>query len=305
MRPMLATPGALPLSSQWAYELKWDGIRMLVTCTAGRAVLTSRNGVDHTTRWPEVGPVAASLPTGRTVLDGELVAFDEAGQPSFSVLMSARGGGRDAATLCVFDVPVLDGQDLTGRPWQERRRVLEELGLHGTGWRTPDAFDDGAALFAATAARGLEGVVAKRRSSPYRPGERSKDWVKVAHRSTTSVVVGGWLEQEGGADRLKSLVVGVPLTRARLEPVGSVGSGLSGVEVAALMPVLADLATPDCPFDPVPALASVHWVDPLLVVDVLHLGHTEGRQLRQPVFVRARPDLSAADLADPRAGGWE
>jgi bifunctional non-homologous end joining protein LigD len=278
---------------------------MLVTCTAGSAVLTSRNGVDHTARWPEVGPIAASLPAGRTVLDGELVAFDESGQPSFEVLMAARGGGSGAATLCVFDVPVLDGQDLTDRPWQERRRALEGLGLQGPGWRTPEAFDDGPALLAATAAQGLEGVVAKRRNSPYRPGVRSKDWVKVAHRRTTSVVVGGWQQQEGGADRLKSLVVGVPVPGGRLEPVGSVGSGLSGAQVAALLPVLAELATPDCPFDPVPALPGAHWVDPLLVVDVRHLGHTEGRQLRHPVFVRARPDLAAADLTDPFAGEQE
>jgi bifunctional non-homologous end joining protein LigD len=297
---MLATPGALPLSAQWAYELKWDGIRMLVTCTAGSAVLTSRNGVDHTARWPEVGPVAASLPPGRTVLDGELVAFDEAGRPSFSILMAARGRAPGVATLCVFDVPVLDGQDLTGRPWQERRRALEGLGLQGVGWRTPDTFDDGSALLAATATQGLEGVVAKRRSSPYRPGVRSRDWVKVAHRRTTSVVVGGW--QPGGADGVRSLVVGVPIEGDRLEPLGSVGSGLSGAEVAALLPVLAQLDVAVSPFDPAPDLAAAHWVEPLLVVDVEHLGHTQGRQLRQPVFVRVRPDLTATDLISSEEG---
>lgn len=291
------------MSAQWVYEVKWDGIRMLATCTAGRAVLASRNGVDHTRRWPQLAPVAASLPAGRTVLDGELVAFDGTGRPSFATLMSARADAPRVVTLCVFDVPVLDGQDLTHRPWSERRHALEQLGLHGTSWRTPETFDDGAALLAATAAQGLEGVVAKRRASRYLPGVRSKDWVKVAHRRTTSVVVGGW--QAGGADGLKSLVVGLPTERRALEPLGAVGSGISGAEVAALLPVLTQLATPDCPFDPVPAVAGVHWVDPLLVIDVLHLGHTEGRQLRQAVFERARPDLVVADLADPYAGEGE
>jgi bifunctional non-homologous end joining protein LigD len=292
---MLATPGALPLSAQWAYELKWDGVRMLVTCTAGRAVLTSRNGVDRSERWPTLAAIAQSLPPGRTVLDGELVALDGSGKPSFGVLMASRSSAPGAVTLCVFDVPVLDGRDLTRAPWSERRATLEQLELQGESWRTPDAFDDGAALLAATAEQGLEGVVAKRRVSPYREGVRSRDWVKVAHRRTTSVVVGGW--QAGGADGLKSLVVGVPTPGDRLEPIGSVGSGLSGAEVAVLRPILADLAAAHSPFDPVPDLVAPRWVEPVLVVDVEHLGHTEGNRLRQPVFVRARPDLTPTDLA--------
>lgn len=295
MRPMLATPGALPLSAQWCYELKWDGIRMLATGNGGRVSLSSRNEVDHTDRWPQLAPLASCLPKGRTVLDGELVAFDEGGQPSFARLMNAHGRAPTTLTLCVFDLLALDGQDLTDQPWSERRTALEQLGLLDVSWRTPDTFDDGAALLAATEEQGLEGVVAKRRDSRYQPGVRSRDWVKVAHRHTTSVVVGGW--QPGGADGLKSLVVGVPGPEGLLEPVGAVGSGLSGAEVAALLLVLTELAVPGCPFDPEPALPLARWVEPLLVVDVEHLGHTEGHQLRQPVFVRLRTDLAPHDVA--------
>ncbi len=300
MRPMLATPGTLPASADWAYELKWDGIRLVTAAESGRLALASRNGVDHTGRWPRLAALAAQLPAGRTVLDGELVAFDDAGRPSFGRLMSSRGGALAAATLCLFDVVVLDGVDLSAQPWQQRRALLESLQLSGSHWRTPEAFDDGAALLSVTASDGLEGVVAKRRQSPYRPGVRSPDWVKVAHRRTTSVVVGGW--QRGGADGLRSLVVGLPAPPGALQPLGSVGSGLSATESSALLAVLPDLATTECPFDPAPDLAGALWVEPVLVVDVEHLGHTDGLLLRQPVFVRARPDLTPDELLDPTGG---
>lgn len=298
MRPMLATAEALPRAPGWVYEVKWDGIRLVVTAQDGRAHLSSRNGMDHTARWPQIVPIATRLPPGRTVLDGELVAFDEQGRPSFTALMGSRR--HDVApspvTLCLFDLMALDGRDTTRLPWTQRRALLEELALDGPHWRTPEVFDDGKALLAATAAGGLEGVVAKRRAAVYQPGVRSRDWVKVAHRRTTSVVVGGW--QPGGADGLRSLVVGVPGGDA-LTPAGSVGSGISGREATALLAVLADLARERCPFDPTPQLPDARWVEPLLVVDVEHLGHTEGVTLRQAVFVRARPDLTPDDLVVP------
>jgi bifunctional non-homologous end joining protein LigD len=290
---MLATADALPHAPGWVYEVKWDGIRLVVTAQGGRASLASRNGLDHTGRWPEIAPIAAQLPPGRTVLDGELVAFDDAGRPSFTTLMGSR---RHDIALCLFDVMALDGRDTTRLPWTQRRALLEALRLDGPHWRTPEVFDDGDALLAATAAGGLEGVVAKRRDATYQPGVRSRDWVKVAHRRTTSVVVGGW--QPGGADGLKSLAVGVPRGRV-LTPAGSVGSGISAREASALLAVLADLASDRCPFDPVPKLPDARWVEPLLVVDVEHLGHTEGATLRQAVFVRVRPDLTPDDLAVP------
>lgn len=290
MRPMLATAGPLPRAAGWVYEVKWDGIRLVVTAEHGHASLASRNGLDHTARWPDIVGIGARLPPGRTVLDGELVAFDSSGRPSFATLMT---GERRRLALCLFDLVALDGADTTRLAWHQRRELLESLRLDGPHWRTPEVFDDGAALLAATAADGLEGVVAKRRDSRYEPGVRSRDWVKVAHRRTTSVVVGGW--QPGGSDGLRSLVVGVP-GQGALVPAGSVGSGISAREAAALLGVLADLATARSPFDPAPELPDARWVEPVLVVDVEHLGRTQGQLLRQPVFVRARPDLTAADV---------
>lgn len=297
MRPMLATPGPLPTSPEWAYEVKWDGIRLLVSLGEdGPVRLYSRNGTDHTARWPQLHGIADAAPPG-TLLDGELVALDAAGRPSFGVLMASDGGRRTPVTLLAFDVLRCDGHDVTTRPWHERRALLDSLALDGLAWRTPEVFDDGAALLQVTAEDGLEGVVAKRRTSSYRPGVRSPDWVKVAHRRTTSVVVGGW--QPGGTAGLKSLVVGAPdADRALLLHLGSVGSGISVREASALLAVLADLAVASPPFSAPPSLPDVRWVEPVLVVDVEHLGHTEGSLLRQAVFARARPDLSPQDLLD-------
>lgn len=295
MRPMLATPGELPVGPGWAYEVKWDGIRLLASYEHGRLRLASRAGNDHTGRWPALAGLARALPPG-TVVDGELVAMDAGGRPSFGVLMGSEGGRRTPVTLLVFDLLTLDGRDVRDLPWTSRRELLEGLELTGSAWRTPDVFDDGVDLLAVTETGGLEGVVAKRRASPYRSGIRSPDWVKVAHRRTVSVLVGGW--QPGGTGGLKSLAVGLPDGRGTLTPLGSVGSGISVTEAHALLGVLAELAAPDCPFDPPPELPEARWVDPLLVVDVEHLGHTEGHQLRQSVFVRARPDLDPSALGE-------
>lgn len=303
MRPMLATPGPLPTAPGWAYEVKWDGIRLLVSLGEdGPVRLYSRNGTDHTTRWPQLHGIADATPSG-TLLDGELVALDAAGRPSFGVLMASQTTGgraqsrpRTPVTLLAFDVLRCDGHDVTGRPWHERRGLLESFALDGPAWRTPEVFDDGATLLEVTATDGLEGVVAKRRTSPYRPGVRSPDWVKVAHRRATSVVVGGW--QPGGTAGLKSLVVGTPQAGGALLHLGSVGSGISVREASALLAVLGDIAAASSPFTATPVLPDVRWVEPLLVVDVEHLGHTEGALLRQAVFVRARPDLSPQDLSD-------
>jgi bifunctional non-homologous end joining protein LigD len=172
---MLARPGPLP-RGDYAYEVKWDGFRAIVSTEAGLEV-RSRSGWSMAERLSEL----ARLPTG-LVLDGELVAFGEDGRPSFPLLGLRVLHGRSAipVTLVIFDLLRVEGRDAMCLTYAERRGLLEELDLHGPAWRTPEAFDDGEALLAATSEHGLEGVVAKRRHEPYRPGERG--WVKVKHR---------------------------------------------------------------------------------------------------------------------------
>ena len=172
---MLARPGPLP-RGDYAYEVKWDGFRAIVSTEDG-LVVRSRSGWSMEERLPEM----ARLPTG-LVLDGELVAFDEGGRPSFPLLGLRVLHGRRAipVTLLIFDLLRVEGGDAMCLPYAERRALLEELDLHGPAWRTAEAFDDGEALLAATSEHGLEGIVAKRRQEPYRPGERA--WIKVKHR---------------------------------------------------------------------------------------------------------------------------
>lgn len=306
---MLASRGDhLPGGAEWLHEVKWDGMRVLVEVD-DRLRVWSRNENDVTAAWPDVTGIAEAVPTG-TLLDGEIVAFDE-GRPSFARLadrMHVRGAARAAAlaatnpvTLVAFDLLRLAGEDLLDRPLTERRARLEDLGLDtaGVSVHVAPAYDDGALLLGATEQQGLEGVVSKRRTSRYRPGQRSKDWLKFPHRAVASYVVGGWRPETGG-HRLGALLVGEP-TPDGLVFRGRVGSGVAGRTGVRLAELLSPLAAADPPFaDAVPRIdaAGARWVRPRLVVDVAALGTTGAGRLRQPAFVGVRPDLDPEDL-DP------
>lgn len=312
---MLASPGPLPSGPDtaltWAFEIKWDGMRVLATALPDRFRLAGRTGRDVSDRFPEVAAARASqpgLPDG-SVLDGEVVALDDAGVPSFARLAPRIQGAPAASasvTYVVFDLLRLGDTDLTALPYDERRARLADAVAPGERLLVPEAFDDGNALLAATRERGLEGVVAKRRASPYRPGVRSDDWVKVPHRTTRSYVVGGWKHSEAMPGRMASLLVGTPTGDGLLAYDGAVGSGLTGALDTALRTVLADIETSAAPFHPSAELPrdGVTFVEPVLVVDVAHLGRGGQGLLRQPAIVRMRPDLAVHDLlADAVAGG--
>lgn len=308
---MLASPGDLPRTADrsWAYEVKWDGMRLLATLSRGRLRLTSRNGNDATSRFPEV---SASAPTGLpegSVLDGEVVAFDPLGRPSFALLApriqrAQPPGTHDARlTFLAFDLLRLGADDITSCSYDERRALLAEHVPSAGRIVVPDSFDDGEALLASTDQNGLEGVVAKRRASTYQQGVRSPDWIKVPHRRSRSLVIGGWKSRENSRSRLASLLVGTPTDDGMLRYEGAVGSGLSGSVSRTLLEVLGDLVTEESPFHgypaPEPARGDVlTYVAPVLVVDVEHLGRAANGLLRQPSVVRVRPDLSYADVVE-------
>jgi bifunctional non-homologous end joining protein LigD len=174
-QPMLARPDRLP-HGDYGYEVKWDGFRAVLSTERGLEV-RSRRGWEMAERLPEL----AALPDG-LVLDGELVAFGADGRPSFPLLSLRVLHGRSLipVTLMLFDVLRVEGADAMCLSYAERRALLEALDLDGPAWRTPAVFDEGEALLEATRMHGLEGVVAKKRSESYRPGER--DWIKVKHR---------------------------------------------------------------------------------------------------------------------------
>jgi len=305
MRPMLATKtDHVPTGAGWAHEVKWDGMRVLAVAGPDGTRLTSRNDNDVTAAWPDV----ATSPLGDRdlLVDGEIIALDERGIPDFRVLQErmhvrnrtavARLVKRVPVTFMVFDLLRLDGRDLTREPLEARRARLLEV-LEGTAWQAPTSYDDGAMLHEATLAQGLEGIVSKRRDSPYVPGERSPHWLKLAHRHRLSYVVGGWRPQEGTEHRLAALLVG-EMTPDGLLYRGRVGSGIGARQSRVLTETVAGLERADSPFaDEVPRVdaAGTRWLEPVLVVDVDT--HGQGHQrLRQPSFQGLRPDLDAGAL---------
>ena len=308
MLPMLATATEhLPTGDGWTHEVKWDGVRVLVDVADGApaARMLSRNGNVVTPAWPDLS--VPPMGDRDVLVDGEVIALNDRGLPDFRVLQhrmhvrratdAARLAEEIPATLMVFDLLRLDGEDLTGRPLAERRELLTGLGLEQSAWQVPASYDDGAMLWEATGQQGLEGVVSKRVTSRYRFDTRSKDWLKRAHRHRGSFVVGGWRPQVGTSDRLAAVLVGEQTPDGLLYR-GRVGSGLSGATARRLQEMLAPLHTTSSPFaDEVPRVdaSGTTWVEPVVVVDIDTHGLGYDR-LRQPSFQGVRSDLSPEDL---------
>lgn len=310
MRPMLASAGtAIPRGPEWAHEIKWDGMRVLVDVDDGHVKLLSRNGNDVTVSFPELSALVGPGMPDNMLLDGEVVALD-GGLPSFSALAErmhvsdARRARRLAiarpVTFMAFDLLRLYGVDLTSRPLAERRASLERIGLAGPNIQVPPTYDDGDALHAATLEQGLEGVVSKRLSSRYSPGRRSADWLKFPHRGSISVVIGGWRLETDSSSRLGAVLVGRPGPNG-LSYLGRVGSGLAGKAQEAVLDALRPLTIDASPFsDEVPGVDAegTVWVRPEVVVDVQALGLSTQGRLRQPAYRGLRPDLSPGELLD-------
>jgi bifunctional non-homologous end joining protein LigD len=295
---MLATAvSTLPTGQQWAYEFKWDGVRALVDVNDRGVRLHSRAGNDVTGGYPELARQAADI--GDALLDGEIVAFLD-GRPSFERLqqrMHVRGKADLArlvdevpVTFVVFDVLRRFGVDLTARPYRERRATLERFGEEHPGWTLSPSFDDGPATESVARAHGLEGVVAKRVGSPYRPGVRNDDWRKLRFVHAGEFAVIGWEAAPEHPKTLSSLVLAVTDDDG-LRYAGRVGSGLSGPVVRRLTELLTEQPDP-----PVAGVAPpirgrrLRWVRPEVVVDVSFTCWTGERVLRQPVFRGIRTD---------------
>jgi bifunctional non-homologous end joining protein LigD len=303
IEPMLARTGPLPPDDRrWAYEIKWDGVRAIGYVDGGRLRLASRNGRDITPRYPELRELGRALAGREAVLDGEVVAFDAEGRPSFQRLQSRmhltsdhavrRLSASEPVAYIVFDLLWLDGRSLMGLPYAERRERLLELGVNGPTWQTPASHvGDGAALLAASRERGLEGIIAKRLDSPYTPGRRSTGWVKVKNVRETDVVVGGWREGEGRrGGRLGALVIGF-YEDGELRYAGRVGSGFDEAELKRVGGILEPLARDDSPFTGRQPPRETHFVEPALVARVAYGEWTQARTLRHPVYKGLRDDV--------------
>jgi bifunctional non-homologous end joining protein LigD len=315
LSPMLATAGTLPADPDgWAFEFKWDGIRALLWVDGGRPRALSRGGKDLTVAFPELHELAASVGSDQVVLDGELVVLDGDGRASFSRLQhrihvsSARdakqAASRDPASMVVFDLLHLNGRSLLDAAYDDRRAQLDQLGLAGASWGVTPSFtsERGRDVLSSAVRLGFEGVVAKRRSSAYRPGSRSHDWIKVKDQRTQEVVIGGWTDGEGArASTFGALLVGIPAegTRGKLTYAGNVGTGFSQAELDRILALLTSAPRATSPFTdrlPGPIEAKAHWVRPSRVAEVRFGEWTPAGRLRHPVWRGLRTDKVAGEV---------
>jgi bifunctional non-homologous end joining protein LigD len=323
LEPMLAKPGRIPESDadDWAYEIKWDGIRALGYADHGGWCMLSRRLEDVTARYPELAPIGEALAERAAILDGEVVALDSDGKPRFQLIQSRMGLSSAAAIKAkaaqtpvdyvIFDLLHLDGHCVRSLPYLQRRELLAELGLDGPRWRTPRyRHGGGAGLLEAARHQGLEGIVAKRCDSPYRAGRRSGEWIKERVWRRQEFVIGGYIPGEGRrASRVGSLLVGYYDRRASelgrgetqtLHFAGGVGSGLTEELIDRLTRELGGLERPTSPFvvgaPTGPKARFAVWCEPELVCEVNWTEWTNEGTLRQPAFKAMRDDKDPREV---------
>ena len=307
--PMLAKLAQLPARDDgWGVEVKWDGVRAIAYCRPGRLELQTRNLNTVTSQYPEVRRLSRQLGGLDAVLDGELVAFDEDGRPSFERLQQRihqtservvrRRMESHPVTYVIFDLLYLDGVSLLEQPYGDRRRLLEQLELDGDSWQTP-AYSVGRAreLLAASAERRLEGIVLKRLDSTYAPGKRSGAWLKVKNLGRQEFVIGGWQVGEGRRrSRVGSLLLGYFDADGDLRYAGKVGTGFSDRDLEELIERLRTLARKGNPFAGRRGPREAKFVDPVLVAEVEFRELTAEGMIRHGSFKGLREDKSAIEV---------
>jgi bifunctional non-homologous end joining protein LigD len=307
VQPMLATSIEKPFDSdEWLYEIKWDGYRSVAFIEEGRLRLVSRNQNEMTALYPELAGLPKHVHARRAVLDGEVVAVDEEGRPSFSLMQQRTGirhgrfrapGRTEVPVLYyAFDVIYLDGYDLHRVNLEQRKQILQSILVVGDGLRYSDhQVAQGMALFRVAGQRALEGIVAKRRNSCYEE-KRTREWLKIKITHEIECVVGGYTEPEGSREFFGSLVLGLFNDKGQLIHVGQAGTGFDRKMLANLWKLLARLETKVNPFHgPVDAGRKAHWIRPELVAKIkftewTHETNEGGVKLRAPVFLGLRED---------------
>lgn len=295
----------LPSGDEWLYEAKFDGYRALVLKDGAKVRILSRKGNDLTATYPAIRQAAEKLKASAALLDGEIVAFDESGRPSFQQLQHRAAKGT-AVRYFAFDLLHLNGKDLHGEALTTRRDALRKL-VAGSGVDFSDELAGTAAqVIQAVTAVGLEGVVAKRRDSRYEPGKRSGAWRKLKLQHRQEFVIGGYKPEN---TNFQSIVVGYYETK-RLCFAARVRAGFTAAQRAALFEVLRPLTVGTCPFADLPTGRTGHWgegvtaedmkvlkwVKPALVAEIAFTEWTLDGHLRHSTFVGIRSDKSARDV---------
>ena len=308
IHPMLATLVEEPFDDpQWLYEVKWDGYRAVAFLHDGKARLVSRNQNDLTGEFPEIAQKLQSLPVQSAILDGEVVALDEEGRPSFSLMQQRTGmtspgnrGARNRAVPIVyyaFDLLYLDGYNLMAAELEQRKQLLQQIIPADKGFvRYSDHYlEHGTALYAVARDKGLEGIVAKLRTGPY-VQKRSREWLKIKITRRQECVIAGYTDPRGSRENFGSVVLGLYDQNGKLVHVGNAGSGFTERTHAALWKRLKELETDKNPFgEKIESTRKPHWVKPELVAEIkfsewTHEGERGGFKMRAPIFQGLRFD---------------
>ena len=307
--PMMATlVSEIPDDAgRYGFEFKWDGIRAVLFWTGDRLWLQTRNRHDVTVRYPELRGLGPALGARASVLDGEIVALDERGRPSFERLQRRMGLNdpseiaRQAAAVPIvymlFDVIYLVDRLTAPAPYTDRRVLLEALDLNGTHWQTPGyRVDDGEAMLRASLENGLEGVIAKRLESVYELGRRSGAWLKIKNRLRQELVIGGWLDGEGRRRGLPgSLLLGY-FQDGRFVYAGKVGTGFTQSALEKLAALMRPLERDTSPYDAGSPPSGAHFIEPGLVAEFEFSEWTKGGELRAASFKGLREDKDAREV---------
>ena len=314
IHPMLATPTAKAFDNpDWLFEIKWDGYRAVAFIEDGRVRLVSRSQNDLTAQFPELGSLPQFVKAQRAILDGEIVALDEEGRPSFSLMQQRTGfqpgkrrlPRREGVPVIyyAFDLLYLDGVDLRRVPLEQRKQLLQERIEAGKGevvHYSDHYAEKGLDLFEAAKQRGLEGILAKKRRSVYEEN-RSRDWLKIKITQRQECVIGGYTDPEGSREYFGALVLGLYDQKGRLIHVGQVGTGFDHKTLKEIFGRLQPLKTKQNPFyGEIGGLRKVQFVRPELVAEIkfaewTHESAEGGMKLRAPVFIGLRADKSAEE----------
>ena len=307
IRPMLARLTRRPFDSpSHIFELKWDGMRALAFLEGGSLRLQGRDLTDHTDRFPELRALPRAVAADRTVLDGELVCLDDDGRPSYALLKERLQGSSDSPRVLyvAFDALFVGGRKLLERPLIERKRQLAGVLKDNDIAQVSEFIEgDGKVFFDATCEHRLEGIMAKDKASPYRPGERSPNWQKIKRLRECEFVVCGY-DFDGGSRPFVSLILGL-YDRGRLRYAGRVSAGFSDEEARGVHAMLQELVSGECPFEESPPLDRLaYWCRPELACRVSYGEFSQDGQVRYPVYLGLREDKPAADCRVDDAPFW-
>ena len=309
-KPQLTTlREAPPRGEDWLHEVKWDGYRLLADLDGGNVRLRSRNGLDWTWDFPEIGSALEALPVSSARFDGELVALDTEGRSDFAALQRTIEGSATAPLrYLLFDMPALEGIDLSGTPLLDRKNLLESLLAHGESDAlafSVHVIGHGPEVFAASAQQKLEGIISKRVDSHY-VERRSPDWIKVKHAQSDEFLIVGYTAPKGSRSGFGSLLMATVRDRA-LHYVGRVGAGYDDATLRSMSQRLhvlrRDARTVKLPAHVPFAAQDVTWVAPELVAEVAYRGWGKEGLLRQASFQLLREDKTAEDLGMAKVGG--